>query len=324
MPPERKTIPAKILMVLSGLVFGLATAAMLQRCEPFYSGYYSFAWWSYIIFAQSFLYLRGSKSLLFHNTLEFVILILLSITVWLIFEAINFRLSNWHYINIPSNTFIRWTGYPIAYSTVLPGIFSTAALLDSFGILKNSKCKPLNGAQRLHLPFFCIGGAFIALPLIWPQLFFPLVWGAFIFLLEPLNHKFGAPSLLHDWENGSFRRFYLLLLSGAICGLLWEFWNFRAGGKWVYSVPYVGFLKVFEMPILGFLGFPPFAVECFVMSTSFLLLTGMIAEKCSKRDAVCLYSIIAILMLFFDLLVFAGIDRFTIISFTNYPIIGFQ
>lgn len=320
---ERKIFAAKSLMILSSLAFVLATAAMLQRLEPFCSSYYSFAWWSYIIFSQSFLYLRGGHSILFENIREFLLLVLLSINVWLIFEAFNFRLSNWHYINIPSDISERWTGYPIAYSTVLPGIFSTVALLDTFGILKNSQCRPLNNPQRLYVPFLCIGAAFFALPLLWPQFFFPLVWGTFIFLLEPLNHKFGAPSLLRDWENGSLRKFYLLLLSGALCGFFWEMWNFRAGSKWVYSIPYVGVLKIFEMPILGFMGFPPFAVECCAMTAAFFLLTRKINEKYSRRDAVCLYAVIALLTLVFDFFVFSGIDRFTIISSMDYPVTRF-
>jgi len=30
-------------------------------------------------------------------------------------------------------------------------------------------------------------------------------------------------------------------------------------------VPYLGDVKVFEMPVLGYLGFPPFALECYAM-----------------------------------------------------------
>ena len=30
-------------------------------------------------------------------------------------------------------------------------------------------------------------------------------------------------------------------------------------------MPYFGGVKLFEMPVLGFLGFPPFAVECWAM-----------------------------------------------------------
>ncbi|MGO9311618.1 MAG: hypothetical protein ACLQDI_02665, partial [Syntrophobacteraceae bacterium] len=61
----------------------------------------------------------------------------------------------------------------------------------------------------------------LVLPLVWPGYFFPLVWVAFVFLLEPVNHKAGAPSLLREWEKGSLRRSYLLLLAGAFavfCG----------------------------------------------------------------------------------------------------------
>ena len=147
------------------------------------------------------------------------------------------------------------------------------------GVLKNSRTAPLGNPQRLYKPFMLTGILFLILPLVWPEYFFPLVWGAFIFLLEPVNHKAGAPSLLREWEKGSLRNFYLLLLAGAVCGLLWELWNFRAGSKWIYTVPHVGFLKVFEMPLLGFLGFPPFAVECYAMTAGFFLLISKIREK---------------------------------------------
>ena len=30
-------------------------------------------------------------------------------------------------------------------------------------------------------------------------------------------------------------------------------------------MPILGDIKIFEMPVLGFLGFPPFCLECFVL-----------------------------------------------------------
>jgi hypothetical protein len=69
---------------------------------------------------------------------------------------------------------------------------------------------------------------------------------------------------MRDWERGDPRKFLLLLTAGLVCGLLWEFWNFWAQSKWVYTVPFFNEIKGFEMPLLGFLGFPPFAVECYV------------------------------------------------------------
>jgi hypothetical protein len=44
---------------------------------------------------------------------------------------------------------------------------------------------------------------------------------------------------------------------------MWNLWSFP---KWIYHVPYVGFWKVFEMPVLGYLGYLPFAMELYLMA----------------------------------------------------------
>jgi hypothetical protein len=73
----------------------------------------------------------------------------------------------------------------------------------------------------------------------------------------------------HSWLGalaaGDASLVLALLTSGLVCGLLWEFWNYWALTRWTYSVPYVGGVKLFEMPVLGYLGFPPFALECYAM-----------------------------------------------------------
>jgi len=91
------------------------------------------------------------------------------------------------------------------------------------------------------------------------------VWLGFIFLLDPINARLGGESLLAEWRAGRFGRTINLALSGVLCGLLWEFWNYWAHAKWHYSVPIMEHLKVFEMPVPGYLGFPTFAFECFTM-----------------------------------------------------------
>jgi hypothetical protein len=64
-----------------------------------------------------------------------------------------------------------------------------------------------------------------------------------------------------------------LSTAGFICGFLWEFWNYWAPSKWIYTAPFMQELKIFEMPVAGFLGFGPFAWEYFVMySFAWLLL----------------------------------------------------
>src|SRR5436190_160860 len=52
-----------------------------------------------------------------------------------------------------------------------------------------------------------------------------------------------------------------LLGAGLATGVLWEAFNAQARAKWIYTVPFLEGLKVFEMPVVGFLGFPFFALE---------------------------------------------------------------
>ena len=94
---------------------------------------------------------------------------------------------------------------------------------------------------------------------------FGAVWVGFVLLLDPINYAWQGDSLLRDFEAGENTRLYCLLAAGWVCGILWEFWNFWAGARWLYIFPIAQQWKIFEMPAPGFTGFPPFAVECFVM-----------------------------------------------------------
>jgi hypothetical protein len=110
------------------------------------------------------------------------------------------------------------------------------------------------------------GAAGVLVPLIYPSAWFaPVIWVAFIFLVDPINAMRGYPSIFGDLGRGGWRRLWSLLASGLVCGFLWEFFNYWAISKWTYTVPYFGNIKLFEMPVLGFLGFPPFAVECWAI-----------------------------------------------------------
>ncbi|MFH1673654.1 MAG: hypothetical protein ABIF87_09575 [Pseudomonadota bacterium] len=242
-----------------------AEILMLKKIEPFATWFYSFAWWSYILIVDSIIYKKKGNSLILSRTGSFLVMILWSVFIWLIFEWFNLTLRNWHYIDIPDTLWIRWFGYILAYGTVLPGLFETEELLDVLGLFSKRTFSAIPVTTRWYIPFFIIGIIFFITPLLWPRYCFPLVWVAFIFLLEPVNHRFGGPSLMREWERGNLRKFFLLLSAGLVCGLLWEFWNFWAGAKWVYTIPYFNKPKLFEMPLAGFLGFPPFAVECYVM-----------------------------------------------------------
>jgi hypothetical protein len=160
--------------------------------------------------------------------------------------------------------------YLWSFATILPGLFETSewigALLDLD--LARQQIRPWR-LGRWRLASVLVGLAFLAIPPLLPyrvsRFLFGAVWLGVILFLDPINHWLGAPSLMAEWEEGRLGRTLALLAGGAVCGLLWEFWNYWAGAKWIYAVPILEDIKLFEMPVLGFLGFPPFCLECYVM-----------------------------------------------------------
>ncbi|HEY3885867.1 MAG TPA: hypothetical protein VGL62_11700, partial [Vicinamibacterales bacterium] len=110
------------------------------------------------------------------------------------------------------------------------------------------------------------GIVMLAAPIVHPSPWLAApVWLGFIFLLDPVNARHGAESLRGDLAAGRYGRLINLLIGGLVCGFLWECWNYWAHTKWIYTVPVPPHVKLFEMPLAGYLGFPPFAIECVTM-----------------------------------------------------------
>jgi hypothetical protein len=159
----------------------------------------------------------------------------------------------------------RWAGYAVSFATVLPGIFEATELVGAVGLFHRVRVRPIRVRRGLCTIFLFTGALLLILPLLVPQYTFPLIWMGFVLLLEPINHRWARRSLLREWERGTLRTFVRLLVGGMLCGLVWEVLNFWAVTKWIYTVPFLERMKLFEMPVAGFFGFPPFAVECYVI-----------------------------------------------------------
>jgi hypothetical protein len=251
-------------------------------------------WTGYIFFVDALVYKFVGRSLLTTDRLEFVIIAVVSIGCWWLFEWYNaprFWKSDleiwWHYHNLEPNPFLRRVGYDWAFATISPAMFATAELFAATLF----KRQTLRTAFRFSRPVLIVsvlaGLAGAVVPLVFPSEWFaPVVWLAFIFLLDPINFWRGQPSISGDLARGDWRRLWALLASGFVCGVLWEFWNYWAISKWTYTVPFFGNVKIFEMPVLGFLGFPPFAVECWVM---YIFLRSLLQPASAKTHRADIY-----------------------------------
>jgi tetratricopeptide (TPR) repeat protein len=243
---------------------------MFRGVEPVSTYFTAISWTAYILIADAAVFAIRGHSRLRDVPLNSARAALLSIPLWLIFEAYNLRLSNWIYVGLPASIVARWFGYAWAFATITPAIFVTSDLVASFSWWSRPAL-PIRFSRAAQNAFMAAGAVLLIVPAALParigSYLFGLVWFGFIFLLDPLNFRFGLASLQADLASGRRERLFSLLTAGWICGWLWEFWNFWAVAKWHYIFPILQNKKLFEMPVLGYLGFPPFALECFAMYT---------------------------------------------------------
>jgi hypothetical protein len=237
-------------------------------------------WTGYLLFADSLVYSLKGSSLMANSLRSFLGLACWSVPLWLVFEAYNLRLRNWTYVGLPQNPLLCGLGYTWSFATIWPAIFETADLVSALGLSRDKRGGGYAYRPTTHLTALVLGLACLTLPLLAPRrvggYLFGAVWVGFILLLDPINYSWGGRSLLRDLEQGDSSRLTAFLCSGLVCGILWEFWNYWAGAKWLYVFPVWQNWKVFEMPVPGYLGFPPFAVECLAMYEFLHVLRGRV------------------------------------------------
>src|SRR5262245_30439704 len=320
---DPKLRPAKLAVAVGFGLLVVSTIGMLRGVEPFATMYYLFAWYSVLLAGDGALALRGGAGsgtrgefLLLGRPWHLLSLLGWSTVVWLFYELLNFRLQNWYYVFVPDNRTARWVTATAAFATVLPAVFLAEAFLRSFRVGETVRWKRFAVTPQMLDRMQWIGGAMMALVLIFPRYFFPLVWGASMLMVEPRVYRASrAGSLLADLERGEPGRLLRLLAGGALIGLLWEMLNTGARMKWIYTVPFLEDLKLFEMPVPGFLGFPPFAVECFILWQA-LICAGLAVPRTGTRFPSTTGRRVgaALGATAFSVIVFAGMEWFTYAS----------
>jgi hypothetical protein len=247
----------------------VSQAATFAGIEPFASWNTPIAWTGFIVFADGVVYRARGDSWLRSAPGEFALLAAVSIPLWVVFEGFNLIIDNWNYTGLPANFWLRQFGYAWSFATIWPALFEGAELVSvARGFSRASTTRGFSRASEssesylTSLGWVALGGLMLALPfVVSPAIARYLaapVWLGFIFLLDPINARLEAETLTRD-------RIVNLGLSGLLCGVLWEFWNYWARAKWHYTVPIMEHVKIFEMPLPGYLGFPAFALECFTM-----------------------------------------------------------
>lgn len=263
------------------LFFGLALVAIFWYASWTRLGVlgeYSFfpLWLGYILTVDALVARRKGESILTRSPREFAALFLVSMPIWWIFEFHNYFLRNWHYLIPHDHSALQIiVESTICFSTVVPAVFETAELVATFGFVNRfrSAKRIIVQTRHLWLVMYLAVGLFAGV-LFLPRYFFPFTWIWLFLFIDALNFMRGRISLIEQASRGDWRTIGTLAIAGLTCGFFWELWNFFAMPKWYYTIPFFDFAKVFEMPLLGYGGYVPFAWELYAMYQWIIGLTG--------------------------------------------------
>jgi hypothetical protein len=235
-------------------------------------------WLGYCLSIDACVYYRKGTSLLKRNPGLYIILFIISVPCWWLFEFFNLYTKNWFYDGRQYFTSIEYILLSsLSFSTVMPAILGTAELVGTFNWIKRIEpLKKLIPTKRILYSTFLAGIIIIYLIFSLPGYFYPLVWFSVFLISEPINAWLNNPSIFGYTSIGDWRSVIALTTGGLICGFFWEMWNYFSYPKWIYNLPMFNFIHIFEMPVLGYIGYIPFSLEIFSL---YHLVTGFFKSK---------------------------------------------
>lgn len=263
----------------AGLGF-LAVAWPLAWFGPAPYAYYTFfpLWLGYILTVDGLTAWRTGTSLLARDRRRFFLLFVFSLPLWWLFELANQSLGNWRY-QLPRDypPVVYFLLASLAFSTVMPAIFVTAEFYRGLRPFAPARHWARIAPSRAGLvAVAALGLAMFIASLVFPNVAFPLVWIGLFLLVDAINALTGSGSIAAQVAGGRWDTVFVLFAAGLTCGFFWEMWNYWSTPKWIYDIPYASRPKLFEMPLLGYGGYFPFALEVYAF---YHLLYGLIYRR---------------------------------------------
>jgi hypothetical protein len=208
-----------------------------------------------------------------------------SVVVWDLFELVNLELRNWWYVGVSPDPWAASAFGAVSFATVLPAVRLGLAHLGEHTVVADPGRRELKAAAGLLS---------LAAALAFPRYAFPLAWIFLWPLCEAIAGVRVSPRVM---------------ALGLPLGLLWESLNWRCARGWIYTVPFFDRPKLFEMPLPGYLGYLPFALEC---AAALAVLDRLRSGLRGVRGALAVVAVLAF---------HAGVDRLargqTVLTFSR-------
>jgi hypothetical protein len=230
-------------------------------------------WWGFIAALDGWVYRRtGGQSLFARRPLTMAAIAAASSIGWFYFEYLDYFVSsNWYYPHadaLPESLRVVWFG--LSYTTILPSIFEVYALLRTFdGLAARYTGGPRwRPTRRAWWTILGLGVLLSAAVAVGSTAFFWAIWIGPLLILTPALALAGCWTPFTPMRDGDWSKVVLISLASLFNYLLGECWNFwSAPGNphfWKYEVPFVNAFQLFEMPLLGYFGYLPFGMFCWI------------------------------------------------------------
>jgi hypothetical protein len=243
-------------------------------------------WLGYVLFLDGWTERRDGSSLWTRAPRGFALLFALSVPLWWAFEAANGVLGNWEYLGREHFGDVEYAFLcSLAFSTVVPAVLVSAEWARGLAWIRRLSPGPRVVPTRgLRVGLVAVGAVLLALTLSFPRACYPGIWIVGVLLLEPLVLARGRRGLTAELRRGDWRPWLALWTGGLLCGFFWELWNWRSYPKWTYHTPGVGGPRLFEMPLAGYLGYLPFALEVYLWKELWLVEPELLAGRTAAED----------------------------------------
>ena len=289
MPPPQEPVPNVNLPIWFWVGLVMWGSAIILLWGKFKEPEWFLHWsdfplfWGFTLVLDGLVYKRtGDRSIISHYPREIIGIGTISMTGWMMFEFLNFFVEDdWYY---PKGDIIseeQFLLYAIIISSgLMPLAFEWFSLFNTFPKLRLR----FSNGLRVVLPEW-IKTALLILALIsmigaglFPNYLFFSLWISPLIILSVTLDKIGVWTPFVPIGKGDWSPVLVFALTYLAAGLLLECQNYfsaihgpgkeviftMAPAYWVYSLPYVDSPHLFEMPILGYLGYMPFSLYCWI------------------------------------------------------------
>ena len=225
----------------------------------------------YVLAVDAAVYAVRGRSMLRNQPDAFAWLAILSVFLWLPFEWYNLRLGSWYRAGLPSDP-TRYLLLGWAFACIWPALFETADLFLATVLRSAARRTGERRSRRQAKAWLsaAAGVVCLAVPLLVPRLdlgehLFGLTFVGPFLLLDPVNCRYGWPSIRGWWIAGRRNAISAIMLAGPICVLFAAALNSASDARWYWISSFGGDARLLAVPLATYAVSPLFGPACMAL-----------------------------------------------------------